>query len=190
MKQSRYFPLTEYLSQWQAGDQEALEKLVPLVFEQLHRIAELQFKKERNSHTLQPTALVAECYLRLQQTEPVWCGDRQHFFAVASRIMRRILVEHARANARDKRWGAATLVFVDLELLPEKQEGQGLDLLALDEALTRLAHIDACQASVVELRFFGGLSQKETADLMKVTERTVKRKWAAAKVWLFKQLAL
>jgi RNA polymerase sigma factor (TIGR02999 family) len=181
--------VTRLLLAWNAGDHSALERLMPLVYDELRRLAELHFRRERAGHTLQPTAVVHEAYFRLvDQTRVTW-KNRGHFFAVASQAMRRILVDHARARAADKRGGGekrVTLQNVEAPAEPVEE----LDLLALDEALTRLKALDGGQAQIAELRFFGGLSIEETAEALETSPSSVKREFRSAKAWLYRELGL
>lgn len=178
-------PVTELLQAWSAGDDEALAIVTPLVHAELRRIARRQMRHERRDHTLQVTALVNECYVRLSQMGHVDWRDRGHFFAWSTRLMRRILVDFARARQADKRGGHAVHVPVDGELsarMPDR------DLVALDDALTALAAIDPRKSRVVELRFFGGWSHDEIADALGVSSKTVLRDWQLARAWLFREL--
>jgi RNA polymerase sigma factor (TIGR02999 family) len=181
--------ITRLLQEWSGGRSEAVERLVPLVYRELHGLASRHLARERGAHTLQPTALVHEAYLRLSKSaSPDW-QDRAHFFAVAARVMRRILVDHARQRGRVKRGGAAPLAPLD-GLEPAAVAAiDPVDALALDDALTRLEGQDAQQAKVVELRFFGGLTIEETAEVMGVSSGTVKRDWVVARAWLYRELA-
>ena len=181
--------VTEFLKAWSDGDDAALGRLVPLVYAELHRIASLQLMRERPEHTLQPTALVHEAYLRLVGQNRAQWQNRTQFLAIAARLMRRVLVDHARTVAADKRWAGQTRVE-----LPEAAErpDQGLqfdvDVLALNRALDRLGSFDERQARIVELRYFGGLDLAETAAALGVSLSTVKNDWAMAKAWLFREL--
>jgi len=182
-------PVTELLARWSRGDSAAGEALVPLVYDELRRIARrcLAGKDKNKDHTLQPTALVHEAYLRLTKAgeDPSQWQDRVHFFATAARAMRQILVDHARKHMAAKRGGGAiTLVFQD-SAAPQKAI---LDLLALDDALNRLADLDARQCQIVELRFFGGLSIEEAARVVDVSAATAKRDWATARLWLHQEM--
>jgi RNA polymerase sigma factor (TIGR02999 family) len=181
--------VTRLLLAWNQGDQSAIERLMPLVYDELRRLAERHFRRERVGHTLQPTAVVHEAYFRLvDQTRVTW-KNRGHFFAVASQAMRRILVDYARARAADKRGGGekrVTLAAVEAALEPSGE----LDLLALDEALTRLKGLDGAQAQIVELRFFGGLSIEETAEALETSPSSIKREFRSAKAWLYRELGL
>jgi RNA polymerase sigma-70 factor, ECF subfamily len=180
--------VTALLQQWSAGDCEAAERVLPLVYDELRRIAARQLRAERGPHT-QATAIVNETYLRLAEQSGLHWPSRAHFFAFAAHLMRRVLVDHARARNRDKRgggWRPVTLSEI------EERGGIGLaqatDLVALDEALTRLEALDARKAAVVELRFFSGLSLEETAAQLGVSVETVGREWRRAKAWLYDAL--
>ncbi len=178
--------ITRLLADWADGDPDALGRLMPLVFEDLRRMAGSHFARESPGHTLQPTALVNEVYLKLLGPRTVQWQRRAQFFGFAAQLMRRILVDHARARLRDKRGGGVTKIALD-DVLDEPLE-ENLDLIALDDALTTLAEIEPRQAKVVELRFFGGLTVEETAEVLKISPRTVKREWRMARIWLFRQL--
>ncbi len=178
--------VTLLLQNWCRGDQAALDRLVPLVYDELHRLAHIYMVRERPGHTLQTSALVNEAYLRLIDANRVEWKDRAHFFAISANVMRRILVEFARSRGSRKRGGSAIKVNFDEAVLPSR--GRGEDLIALDDALDELANIDPREAKVVELRFFGGLSEKETAEVVGVTDRTVRQDWNHAKVWLMNEL--
>lgn len=179
--------VTGLLAAWREGDRAALDQLMPLVEAELKRLARLHLRKERAGHTLQPTALINEAYLRLLKAHGVACQDRTQFFAFASHLMRRVLVDHARRRGMQKRGGDELLVTLS-EAEAVAQECN-FDLLALDEALTRLAAFDARACRVVELRYFGGLSVEETAQALGVSPRAVKGDWQAAKTWLYRQLS-
>jgi RNA polymerase sigma-70 factor (ECF subfamily) len=180
--------VTLLLSEMAKGDKDAASRLMPLVYQELRRLAGHYMRQERPDHTLQPTALVHEAYLKLVQQPPAgeW-GGRSHFFAVAAQIMRHILVDYARAKRSEKRGGAQAKVPLDEGLVfsPEKSD----ELLALDEALQRLEQIDPVQARIVEMHFFGGLSGKDTAEALGISERTVRRHWATARLWLHREVA-
>jgi RNA polymerase sigma factor (TIGR02999 family) len=178
--------VTELLVAWGGGDDSALEQLMPLVHAELYRLARREMRGERKGHTLQTTALVNEAYLRLVKLSGVTWNDRVHFFAMSARLMRRILVDHARSRLYLKRGGGAALVAFDEEQTVGIQSGP--DLVALDDALQALAVLDPRKSQVVELRFFGGLSVDETAAALNVSSRTVMRDWRLAKAWLLKQL--
>lgn len=169
------------------GDAAALESLLPLVYDELRRLAASRLRRERPDHTLTPTSLVHEAYLRLTGGQPVDWQGRAHFFGVAARVMRRILVEHARHRTRQKR-SRQNEVSLDPELQPI-EEAPSEEILAVDEALERLATLDARQARIVELRYFVGLSIEETADAVGISPATVKRDWSIARAWLQRELA-
>ena len=179
--------VSELLQAWSDGDESALAKLTPLIYGELHRLAHHYMSRERADHTLQTTPLVNEAYLRLVQAKRVEWHDRTHFFAVSAQVMRRILVDMARARGYAKRGGGVRQISLDdsaFVALPERDA----DLVALDEALTALSAIDTRKSKVVELRFFGGLSVNETAAVLKVSPDTVMRDWSLAKVWLLREL--
>jgi RNA polymerase sigma factor (TIGR02999 family) len=178
--------VTALLSAWRGGDQDALERLIPIVYEDLRRVAGRCMRSQNPGHTLQTTALVHEAYLRLTRDQDRTWENRAHFFGVAAHIMRNLLVDHARAAARAKRGGGA--VEMVLDDVPEFTTIAPEDLLAVDHALTRLAEIDPRAARMVELRFFVGLTGEEVAEVMGISEKTVKRDWGAAKSWLRKEL--
>ena len=178
--------VTEMLQEWSGGDREALDKLIPIVYEELRRQASRYLQHERHSHTLQTTALVHEAYVRLVDQVDVRWQNRAHFFAIAAEMMRRILVDHARKRRAVKRGGDALRVTLS-EALNASGE-RDLDIIAVDEVLTKLAALDRQQARVVELRFFGGLIVEETAEVLGVSARTVKRDWSVAKSWIRREL--
>jgi RNA polymerase sigma factor (TIGR02999 family) len=178
--------VTQLLVAWSKGDQAALERLTPLVYRELHRLAKGYMHRERPGHLLQTTALVNEAYMRLIDWKAVCWKDRAHFFGVAAQLMRRILVDFARARHQDKRGGAMRQVSFD-EAAAVTVE-QTAELIALDEALDQLAAIDPRRSRMVELRFFGGLSEEETAEALKVSPRTVRREWSLARAWLRREL--
>jgi RNA polymerase sigma factor (TIGR02999 family) len=181
--------VTALLYAWNEGDPDALERLMPLVYEELHRIAARQFRRERPENTLQATALVHEAYLKLVDQRRAQWQNRAQFFAVAAQLMRRVLVDHARAQAAGKRGsGAPRLTLTEAGDTPAGRRQPDLDVIALDAALDRLAALDARQARVVELRFFGGLDLAETAAALDASPTTVKRDWAMAKAWLYREL--
>jgi RNA polymerase sigma factor (TIGR02999 family) len=179
--------VTEILIDLRHGNREAQDRLVPLVYQELRRIAGAHLRHEAANHSLQPTALVHEAYLRLIEVNRVDWQSRAHFFAVASSMMRRILVDYARARRAEKRGGDGETVIFDDGLLMAK--GRAPELLALDDALTQLAAMDDRQAKIVEMRFFAGLTEEETGDVLGISARTVKRDWRVAKAWLFKELS-
>lgn len=178
--------ITDLLLAWSEGDRQAFDRLVPLVYAELRRQARVQLAREREAHTLQPTALVHEAFLRLVDQRSARWQNRAQFFGVSAQLMRRILVDHARARDAAKRGGGA--VRISLDEAPEAAASPETDVLLLDEALERLASLDERQARVVELRYFGGLSVEEAAAVLDVSEITIKRDWAMAKAWLFREL--
>ena len=177
-------PVSELLIRWRTGDREALQALLPLVYNELRRLARYHLRAERADHTLQSTALVHEAYLRLTTGSPQKLENRSHFYAVASQLMRQILVDYARKHRAAKRGGGCRITF-DESMAPR---GRELSLLALDDALNGLSHLDAQQARIVELRFFGGLSIEQTSQVLGVSPSTVKREWATARAWLYRQM--
>lgn len=179
-------PVTELLTRWSSGDTSAREALVPLVYNELRRIARRCLSGQRSDHTLQPTALVHEAYLRLVRYDSIDWRDRAHFFALAAQIMRQILVDHARKQMAAKRGGNAVTLVVNEASAVAKQTS--LDLLALDDALKQLASLDPRQSQIVELRFFGGLSIEETAEAVNISPATIKREWATARLWLLQEM--
>ncbi|MBA2525795.1 MAG: sigma-70 family RNA polymerase sigma factor [Pyrinomonadaceae bacterium] len=186
MSQAGAHEITELLEAWSGGDESALERLMPLVYDELRRLAHHYMGRERPGHTLQTTALVNEAYLRLVNWKEVQWQSRAHFFAVSAQMMRRILVDFARDRQYLKRGGG--VLRVSLSEAASFTEQRGADLVALDEALTALADVDPRKGQVVEMRFFGGLSVEEVAEVLKVSEETVIRDWRLAKVWLLRQL--
>ncbi len=181
--------VTELLLDWSNGNQAALDRLTPLVHEELHRLAHQHMKRERRhqqGHTLQTSALVNEAYLRLIDQRNVHWQNRAHFFSIASRLMRRILVDHARSHTRAKRGGGALQVSLNEAAMVSQERAE--ELVALDDALTSLAAIDPRKCEVVELRFFGGMSVEETAEALGVSPVTVKRDWSTAKAWLHRAI--
>lgn len=179
--------VTEILLAWQKGDQTALARLTPIVHEELRQLARRQMAREHPGHTLQPTALVNEAYLRLVDLRRMQWQDRAHFFAMASRLMRRILVDSARARQYEKRGGGVRNVTLHDELVVPA--GQPTDLVALEDALIALRAFDARKERIVELRFFGGLTVEETAEVLGVSRDTILRDWKLAKAWLHRALA-
>jgi RNA polymerase sigma factor (TIGR02999 family) len=177
--------ITQLLVRWKTGDSSALEALLPLVYDELHKLARLYLASERPGHTLQSTALVHEAYLRLVGQAPAGIENRAHFFGIAARLMRQILVDHARARLASKR-GAGFLVTLDESA--NIVRNQPPNLVALDDALTGLARLDEQQARIVELRFFAGLSIEDTARALDISPATVKRSWTAARLWLYREL--
>ncbi len=180
--------VTRLLIAWSEGDEAALEKLIPLVYQELRRLAKLYLKRERPGHSLQTTALVHEAYLRLIDSSRVRWQNRAHFFAVSAQLMRRILVDFARSRRYLKRGGEAQHVSLGEAL--DIAEARGAALIALDDALLALAKIDERKSRVIELRYFGGLSVEETAEALKVSTETVKRDWRLARSWLRRELGV
>jgi RNA polymerase sigma-70 factor (ECF subfamily) len=178
--------VTRLLHDWRRGDQGALDKLMPLVYDELHRLAHRYMLREHGGNTLQTTAVVNEAYLRLIDAQHIEWKDRAHFFAISANLMRRILVEFARSRGRYKRGGDVRKVELDEAFVLSPQ--RGADLVVLDDALTALAAMDERKAKVIELRFFGGLSVEETAEVLDVSPDTVMRDWRLAKVWLWREM--
>jgi RNA polymerase sigma-70 factor, ECF subfamily len=179
--------LTELLIAWGNGSQDALEQLFPLVYEELRRLAHRYMRRERPGHSLQTTAVVHEAYLRLIDQKHVQWQNRAHFFAIAAQMMRRILITHAQSHAYAKRGGGALKVSLDETAILSKERAG--ELIALDEALNSLSAIDPRRSQVVELRFFGGLSNEEIAEVMKISPNTVTRDWNVAKAWLYREMS-
>ena len=180
--------VTQILHDWSGGDAEAPERLMPFVYDELRRLARGFLARERDSHTLQPTALVHEAYIRLvDQTRVDW-QNRAHFYGIAASMMRRVLIDHARAHATEKRGGGVVRLSIDDVQLPIAQRAQSL--VALDEALERLKQMDERKCSVVEMRFFAGMSDEEIAEVLGVTTRTVLRDWKTARLWLYRELSV
>lgn len=179
--------VTQILHDWSSGDTTAPERLMPLVYDELRRLARTFLSRERDSHTLQPTALVNEAYLRLvDQTRVNW-QNRAHFYGIASRLMRRVLIDHARAHATEKRGGSAIRLSLDDMQVPVEE--RAASFVALDEAMKRLEQMDERKCKVVEMRFFGGLSDEEIAEVLGITTRTVLRDWKTARLWLYRELS-
>lgn len=181
-------PVTELLVRWRGGDREALESLMPLVYDELRRLANHYLQRERSDHTLQSTALVHEAYMRLAgENAPQW-QNRAHFFGIAARVMRQILVEYARSHSAAKRGGAgACKITLDESL--ELAQRTDVDVVALDGALNRLSELDPQQSRIVELRFFTGLTIEDTSEVMGLSPATVKRDWTSARAWLHREIA-
>ena len=186
MTTPRPHEVTELLIDWSNGNQAALDKLMPLVDQELHRLAHHYMRRENAAHTLQTTALVNEAYLKLIDQKHVHWKNRAHFFALSAQLMRRILVDHARSRKYAKRGGGAQRISFDEALVISSE--RGTNLVALDEALSKLTAIDPRKGKVVELRFFGGLSVEETAEAMQISSVTVMREWSMAKAWLYNSL--
>ena len=178
--------VTRLLDEWRRGDEGALDALLPLVYSELREMARRYLGRERRDHTLQPTAVVHEAFLRLVKQRRVDWKSRSHFFGVAAQAMRRILVDHARSRAADKRGGGQTLI--PLDAAPGEVAPRAVDLIALDDALGRLEKLDRAKASVVEMRFFGGLTIDETAEALGASPSTVKRDWTLARAFLYREL--
>jgi RNA polymerase sigma factor (TIGR02999 family) len=188
MGEERQHEVTGILRDWSGGDPQAPERLMPLVYDELRRLARTFLSRERDDHTLQPTALVNEAYLRLvDQTRVSW-QNRSHFYGIAASMMRRVLIDHARAHATEKRGGGAVRLSVDDVRLPLEQRAHSL--VALDEALERLMQMDERKCRVVEMRFFAGMSDEEIAEVLSVTTRTVLRDWKTARLWLYRELSV
>lgn len=179
--------ITQLLNEWKDGNQAALDELMPLIYDELRRQASRYLRNERQGHTLQTTALIHEAYLKLVGINEIEWQNRNHFFAIASTAMRRILVDHARERKRDKRGGSAENLPLD-EALQISANEKSVDLIALDEALNRLAKLDTRQAKVVELRYFSGLSIDETAEVLGIANSTVRLDWNLAKAWLKQEI--
>jgi len=179
--------VTQLLLAWSAGDENALNELIPLVYEELRRLAKSHMRRERPGHTLQTTALANEAYLRLVDARNVQWQSRAHFFAIAARLMRQILVDFARLRRSAKHGKGLETETLEEALVVTPQ--QSTNLVALDDALKSLARVDARKSQVVEMRFFGGLTEEETAEVLKVSEKTVRRDWNLAKVWLMRELS-
>ncbi len=177
--------VTARLLAWSEGDREALEDLMPMVYDELRRLARSYLRRERSDHTLQPTALVHEAYLRLVDQEQVRWQNRAHFFGIAARLMRQILVEHARSRKTAKRDGGLRLTLSKAAI---RLEEKSVDLLALDDAMSELETIDPDKSRIVELRFFGGMTIEETAEAMGVSTATIIRQWRMARAWLFRRI--
>jgi RNA polymerase sigma factor (TIGR02999 family) len=183
---SAFRDITQLLRAWGQGDEHALERLTPVVYDELRRAAKRLMSRERDGHTLQTTALINEVYLRLVNLDHVSWHDRAHFFAICARLMRRILTDYARSRSYLKRGGDARRVTLDEALMVTANPS--LDLVTLERALTKLEAVDSRKSSVVEMRFFGGLSLKETAEALKISPDTVTRDWNLAKAWLLREM--
>ena len=179
--------ITQLLAEWSEGNQAALDKLYPLVYNELRRLAHGYLRRERKGHTLQTTALINEAYLRLVDQKQVHWANRSHFFAISAQIMRRILIDHARRYDYAKRGGGAQRISLDEAAVVAKERAR--ELLMLDEALNGLAKIDPRRGRVVELRYFGGLNNEEIAAVLKISENTVTRDWNMARAWLYQELS-
>jgi RNA polymerase sigma factor (TIGR02999 family) len=179
-------PLTELLARWQAGDEESLRRVLPVVYNELRRLAHYHLRNERPNHTLQSTALVNEAYLRLMKVDPVRFENRDQFFALAAHLMRRILVDYARQRNAAKRDGGLAL---ELHEGVAFRTARSVDLLSLDRALDELSRLDPQQSRVIELRFFAGLSIEETSRVLGISPATVKRDWTTARIWLHREMS-
>jgi len=178
--------VTELLVRWRGGDQDALQSLMPLVYAELRRLAQYYLRRERSDHTLSSTALVHEAYVRLAGQNPPEWQNRAHFFGIAARLMRQILIEHARSHSAIKRGGGVGKI--TLEETQALQEQTSIDIIALDGALDRLTAMDAQQGKIVELRFFGGLTIEDTSEVLGISPATVKRDWITARAWLHREI--
>lgn len=178
--------ITQILKDWNDGNEEAKERLLPFVYDELKRQARILMSRERANHTLQPTALVHEAFLRLAEQSGIDWKNRSHFYGIASRLMRQILVDHARLHAADKRGNNPIHFSVEDLQIPVEQRADSI--LVLNDILDRLAEFDAQQAQIVEMRFFGGMNNAEIADALEISERTVGREWQSARLWLFREL--
>jgi RNA polymerase sigma factor (TIGR02999 family) len=187
--QPRQVEVTTLLKAWARGDETALERLTPLVYDELRRLARRHLRRERAGQTLQATALVNEAYMRLVDVSGIEWQDRAHFFSVSSRIMRRVLIDAARSRAAQKRAGGAERVpDSELDRVAARGSDRAAELCALDDALESLARLDSRRAQVIELRFFGGLTVEETADVLTISPQTVLRDWKLARAWLMREL--
>lgn len=186
MNDQNFSEITQILQSWNDGDQEAKERLLPFVYDELKRQARILMSRERSNHTLQPTALVHEAFIRLSKQSGVEWKNRSHFYGIASRLMRQILVDHARLHAAEKRGSNPIHFSVDDLQIPV--EGRAESILIVDEVLDRLAEMDEQQAKIVEMRFFGGMSNAEIAEAVDISERTVGREWQSARLWLYREL--
>ena len=187
MTQASTHEVTQLLLEWSNGDKAALDKLIPLIHEELRRLAHHYMSRERPGHTLQTTALVDEAYVRLVNRKDVHWQNRAHFFAISAQLMRTILVDHARSHAYAKRGGGARKISLDETMIISQQ--RAAEVVALDDVLKELANFDPQQSRIVELRFFGGLTIEETAEVLSLSPATIKREWSTAKAWLYHELA-
>jgi len=182
--------VSELLLNWGNGDREALEAILPLVYEELRQLARYQLQQQRPNHTLQSTALVHEVYLRLADQKSLRIENRAHFLGIAAQLMRWILVDYERSRRAAKRGSGVTRLTLDDSMaVRSSRQGTDVDLLALDEALERLARLDAQQSQIIELRYFGGLSIEDTAEFLGVSSATVKRAWTSARAWLLREMS-
>jgi RNA polymerase sigma factor (TIGR02999 family) len=178
--------VTRLLNDWSDGDSTALDELIPIIYDELRSLAAHYLRRERADHTLQPTALVHEAYFRLVDQKEVRWQSRAHFFGIAAQMMRRVLIDHAKSQGRAKRGGGRQKV--DLDQAAGLSEEQASEVMALDDALEALARIDPRKSKIVELRYFGGLSVEETAEVLGVSPNTIMRDWAMAKAWLYNEI--
>jgi RNA polymerase sigma-70 factor, ECF subfamily len=179
--------VTELLNAWRKGDNDALEKLIPVVYAELHRLASRYMRKEDRAHTLQTTALVHEAYCRLVDQKEAW-QNRAHFFGIAAQLMRRILVDHARSHLRIKRGAGAQRISLDEQAIVPETESDLAQVITLDVALKQLAELDSKKSRIVELKFFGGLTMEEIATVEQLSVRTIHREWRKAKAWLYRAI--
>jgi RNA polymerase sigma factor (TIGR02999 family) len=189
MAQESFSSVSELLLHWGKGDRQALERILPLVYGELRRLARYQLRHQRPNHTLQSAALVHEVYLRLSDGVPSEIQHRAHFLGVAAQLMRWILVDYERNRRAAKRGAGATILSLDQNVVTPQQHGRDIDVLALNEALERLGKLDLQQSQIVELRYFGGLSVEDTAKFLGVSSATVKRSWTSARAWLLGELS-
>jgi RNA polymerase sigma factor (TIGR02999 family) len=186
MEQHSLGQVTRLLNEWSDGDSAALDELIPIIYDELRSLAARYLRRERIDHTLQPTALVHEAYFRLVDQKEVRWQSRAHFFGIAAQMMRRVLIDHAKSQGREKRGGGRQKV--ELDQAAELSEEQASEVIALDDALEALARIDPRKGKIVELRYFGGLSVEETAEVLGVSPNTIMRDWAMAKAWLYNEI--
>lgn len=186
MSEKESADITQILQDWNDGNEDAKELLLPFVYDELKRQARYLMSKERSNHTLQPTALVHEAFMKLSEQSGIEWKNRSHFYGIASRLMRQILVDHARLHAADKRGNNAIHFSIDDVQIPIEERASSI--LAIDEVLQRLAGFDEKQAQIVEMRFFGGMNDDEIAEALNISRRTVGREWQSAKLWLFREL--
>jgi RNA polymerase sigma-70 factor, ECF subfamily len=179
-------PVSEWLRCWGRGDVAARDRLLPFVYRELRKRAAAYLRRERRDHTLQPTALVHEAYLKLFADDPVAWQNRAHFFGIAARVMRQILIDHARAHQAGKRGGSAVRIAIDDQVATSQPADA--DVLAIHEVLDELARVDARQAQIVELRYFGGMSEQEVASALSLSRATVTREWQTARAWMYRRL--
>ena|SRR5215472_3289005 len=182
-------PVSELLLHWGNGDGKALEAILPLVYNELRRLARYHLQRQRPNHTLQTTALVHEAYLKLAEEKSLQVKDRGHFLGIAAQLMRWILVDYERNRRAAKRGAGATRLTLDPSICEARSQGQEVDLLALNEALDRLAKLDSQQGRIVELRYFGGLSIEDTSEFLGISPATVKRSWSSARAWLQREMS-